>query len=341
MKIIFLFFPFFLSWGLFAQIDEKQEIEQVIRKFLKAVVQKNNQEIQRLSLYHEELNILWTSPKFQQKEQLLNALDKIKFTWLKPGDQLRVLALNSTVNKYMVNEKRKIVLPKIIRFASPIQVIKINEEWKVEPYFFILNEKSKLEKNKKSGNFTHILELNGQIYNINLDKRDIITLPNGQKIALLLKETPMKKFENPLLSFSYNRLLRLKEHYYVEQEKQIISLNRPNARILIEVSPILPTKSTKKVLEDVINTYIQQYNSLGLNVLKDKTVVSLKLFDENQSFGKRIYAQLEENTTQVDQVYCFDYKGKRIFISYNCHLHELDLMNDFFSQIQESLKFKF
>ena len=341
MKIFLIFFTLSLPWGLFSQINEKQEIEQVVRNFLKAIIQKDSKRIQHLSLYHEELNTLWTSPNFKQKKQLLDALDKIKFTWLKPGDQLRVLALNSIVNKYMVNEKRKIVIPRIVRFASPIQVIKINKEWKIEPFFFILNEKSKLEKNKTSGNFTHMLELNGQIYNINLDKRDIITLPNGKKIALLLKETPAKKFENSLLSFSYNKLLRLKEHYIVEQKKQIISLNRPNARILIEISPSSPDKSAKKLLEEVIHTYTKQYNSLGINVLKDKTLVSLKPFDGKQSFGKRIYAQLEEDTTQVDQVYCFDYKEKRIFISYNCHLHELDLMNDFFSQIQESLKIKF
>ena len=318
------------------EFTSREELEQLVKDFLLAVYKKDKEKILSLCTYEDDIAILWAHKKLidSNQQNLEELIHNSKISWFKVGDEIRLGKIKYIANRYMINQNRKVVLPHLKRFAGPIQLTKINNQWKIQPYWFILNEKGRIKEFEKKGEFTHSLEINGIPYQIILNKGSTIQLPNGEKLFLKLKEVPNKIYKNQGISFSYSSQLHLKT-YQNQNSFSIVLNSKLSHRILIEISK--NDKSISDIIDNTMNTFIRDYQRLNLIIAQEKNNKFFEIIDQEKVFGQRLYTKIDDNNTQIDCFFCFKKYGMTIFISYHCSVKDLDLMNDFFSLIKETM----
>ena len=339
MKNLWTFF-LAITLNLFSEnFTSRESLEALVKDFLLAVHQKNKEKILSLCTYEENMEILWKKNKISKEEnsKLEKEIKNATIHWFKVGDEIRFGRIKYKANNFMINKNRKVVLAKVKRFASPIQLTKINKQWKIQPYWLILNEKARIKQEAQSGQFSHVLEINGIPYSINLNKGQTIELANGEKLFIKLKETPLKMYNSKDINFSYSNQLYLRE-YKRKKAISVVLTSKLSNRIVIEISK--NPKKSETLIKETMDSFIKSYQSLNLPVIKDNNKRIFKIIAQEKVFGQKIYTKMNKTDTQVDSFFCFKKSGKVIFISYHCLLKDIDLMDTYFSVIQETLMIK-
>ena len=333
------YFFFFILMMTYSQEELKKKLEKRIRDFLIAIEQKDKKKIEQFCIYDKELHLLWTSDIISKNEPIIiQQIKEAPIEWLKEGEEIRLLSSVLRINNTMVNKNRKIALLKITRYAGPIQLIKMNKEWKILPYWVLLNEKLRIEKQQIIKLSSHILEINGIVYNINLNKNKNIQLADGKIVNALLKSNPKIRLNWGIMNLIYPQEYKVRKYKQDGVHSLILRRNNGN-RIVIESYDLDKELSAKILLEDTINKYLDDYEKAKFRLLKNSPKQISEYILGKQCKGVRLYIQINKTSIKVETFFTTIYKNKMLFFSYHCFLEQINNIYKDFSLIKDSFSF--
>lgn len=112
----------------------------IFKEFVKAYLIQDSKKIQSLSLYNEELNILYGAPTRNEEtiKRLFKDLKYAQISWHNPGDRVKIQKTTLIVNELMSNNKRRVGNLNINEFPYLLLLKKMkNGEWKIDPTLMI------------------------------------------------------------------------------------------------------------------------------------------------------------------------------------------------------------
>lgn len=119
-----------------------KELSQLVIRFMKAVICNNKGEIEKLIIPNKDASILWEGPAFPPgaQKQYCEIFDKASLEEAQIGETISVPGENPfVVTKEHVGKDKKLLWLIVLEQKGlfPFPVVKINDEWKVDPYYAI------------------------------------------------------------------------------------------------------------------------------------------------------------------------------------------------------------
>ncbi|WDE98155.1 hypothetical protein PQO03_20250 [Lentisphaera profundi] len=307
-KVKFIFFTFFC---LIASAEDKMpETELLVRRFVHALIDKNEASIRALCLDHHNLKVLWSGDKKtdDQKDQLKRELSKLDIDWLKEGESFRFGGKVHTINENMITKRHQIARVKMLEYGFPIHISNVGGSWYIQPMFVanVVQREIAVASKKNRRNYTVIID--GKEIELNEDEEGKLILSDGKELKVSMRKNLFQNFEDKALRISYSRDLVV---------TKTMGRNCKIYRLIGELSPSVMIQvydkgtDLKKTENYVTNSIIENYQAMDYT-LKNPPSRELKyLLNDNTVIQGREVRSMRNGVTHIDHMY-FWKKDKRV-----------------------------
>ena len=332
-------FLFFLSLNLVIHAQDKMpETELLVRRFIHALIDKDEARIKALCLDHHNLKSLWQGkikPE-NERDQLKRELSKLDIDWLEVDDTFRLNDKLMTVNENMVTKSRQIARVKMIEYGFPIQISKLSGQWYIQPLLIvnIFQREIIADSRKNRRNFT--ITIDGKDIPLNENEEGTLKLPDGKELKISLRKNLYQNFEDSKVHISYSRDLNISKNL---DENCIVY------RLSGELSPSLMVqvyekdKSLEEVRKYVTESFIENYRSMGYT-LKNPPILEIDIARKNKIVKGHMLKYKNNNVTYFDRYFFWQEKNQVVGIVAQTELTDLTAATDYLNHVINELEIK-
>ncbi|MDD7984203.1 hypothetical protein PQO01_04495 [Lentisphaera marina] len=335
---VLLFFSFLCS--LATAQDKMPETELLVRRFVHALIDKNEANLRALCLDHHNLKVLWTGEKKNEAErdQLKRELSKLDIDWLKEGENFRWNGKVFSVNENMITKRHQIARVKMIEYGFPIHISKVGGAWYIQPLFIIniYQREIAVESKKNRRNYTVLIE--GQEIPLNENEEGVYKTADGKELKVSMHKNLFQNYEDQDVRISYSRDLNLSKNR--EKDCNIYRFKSElTPSIMIQVyKPGTKLEPTKKY---VVNSIIENYEAMEYT-LKSPPSRDIKYSPKPKVFidGKEVRS-LRNGVQYIDHMYFWEENGRIIAAILQMEISDSVAGVDYFNHIMKEIELKF
>jgi len=328
---------FFLSLLTQAQ-DKMPETELLVRRFIHALIDKDEARIKALCLDHHNIKSLWqgqAKPE-AERDELKRELNKLDIDWLEEGDSFRFGGKVFSVNENMISKRHQIARVKMIEYGFPIHLSKVGGNWYIQPLFIVnvYQREIAIESKKNRRNYT--VTIDGVDIPLNEEEEGSYTLSNGQKLKVSMRKNLYQNFEDSKVHISYSRDLDINKS--IDRNCIVYRLSGElSTNLMIQIYDKGSTLET--VQKYVTNSFIENYRSMEYT-LEETPLRNGKIIRKNKVLeGKDLYSK-RNDVIHLDRFFFWEEKGCVIGVVMQTEMTDSVAGRDYLNHIINELEIK-
>ena len=333
---LLLFFTFFC---FFASAEDKMsETELLVRRFIHALIDKNEANIRALCLDHHNLKVLWTGDKKNQdqRDQAKRELSKLDIDWLEEGDSFRWSGKVFSVNENMITKRHQIARVKMIEYGFPIHLSKVGGVWYIQPLFIINVFQREIAADIKINRRNYTVVIDGKEIPLNEDEEGIYKTADGTELKISMRKNLFQNYEDKEVILSYSRDLTLSK----SREK-----NCSIYRFKSELSPSLMVQVYKagsninETRQYVVNSFIENYRAMEYTLEATPTRPAKAIRNQEIIEGLDLYSK-RNDVVHLDRFFFWEEKGRVLGVILQLEITDSVAGADYFSHIMKEIELK-
>jgi hypothetical protein len=333
---VLLFFAFFCS---FASAEDKMpETELLVRRFIHALIDKNETNLRALCLDHHNLKVLWSGDKKgnDEKDQLKRELSKLDIDWLKEGENFRWNGKVFTVNENMITKRHQIARVKMIEYGFPIHISKVGGVWYIQPLFIIniFQREIAVESKKNRRNYTVIID--GHEIPLNEDEPGIYKTADGKELKISMRKNLFQNFSDKEISLSYSRDLTTTKS---------LGKNCNIYRFKSELSPSImvqlykPGSKLDATRKYVVDSFIENYRAMEYTLEENPLRPAKAIRNQQMIEGQDLYSK-RNNVVHLDRFFFWEEQGRVLGVILQLEISDSVAGADYFNHIMKEIELK-